>query len=435
MKQYKYQLNDTVLYDYQYIQRHLTEMAAKGWRLDKISTLGVWRYRRAEPAPIRYEVTYAPSASAYNSRPTAQEEALTDICEEAGWVKVASMAQLHIYCNEDPDATPLETDELSRIRTLRKSMNRHFVPSYLLMIALFVVQLWMQLSNVFKWPTTTLSSPLMVGNLAMLSLAILCYIAMIGGYLRWVHRAEQTARDGLSVPECVFYRRFRFVLWFVIVAYVALLLLTAELWIVGSILLMAAAALAATSFTIDLCKEMGAPKWANIAVPFLVTFLVMMLVWPIIFGFWDTASLTEEPEVPAELPLTITDLLDTGEELTTVAYEESSSPLASRTRFWQEAEDSGLTLSYTIVDTDFGFAYDLCLHDMEQDFMASADFWSNGIISTNQGSLWDAEYVRQAPGDFNDRWFICWEGRIVNLRTSWPLTEAQIAVIAEALKP
>lgn len=436
MKNIKFEILDVALYDYQYIQRHLTEMAASGWRLEKIGSFGNWHYRRCEPAQVRYEVTYAPSASTYNSRPTEAEEALADLCADAGWSKVASVAQLHIYCNENINATPLETDEFTRIQTLKKAMNRHFVPQYLLMIVLFIVQLAMHIHNVFRWPSRTLSSPLMVGNLALMSVAILAYAGMIFGYLHWVRRAEQAVLDGLSVPESAFYRRFRFALWFIILSYLALLLLSAELWLAGASLIFAALALTASGFTMNCCKEMGAPKWVNILVPFLVTFFALALTMPVIFGFLDTVSLSEEPEHPESLPLMLSDLLE-AENAERTILEESASPIASYTRYWdqQEGTERDLTLSYTIIDTKLDFAWELCLNEQEQQFLQSASYLSNGVISLNQGELWDAEYARHAPGDYNDRWLICWEGRIVSLKATWPMTDEQIAIAAELLKP
>lgn len=432
MKNVKYELLDFALYDYQFVQRHLTELAAKGWRLEKVSSFGVWHYRRAEPAKVRYEVTYAPSASAYNSRPTAQEEALADICAEAGWVKTASVAQLHIYCNEDPNATPLETDELSRIRTLRKAMNRHFVPQYLLLAALFVLQFAMHLLNAIRWPVTAFSSPLMVGNLVFMPTLVLIYLAIIGGYLHWVRRAERAAAEGLVVPECVFYRHFRFVLWLFLAGYLTVLLMSAGLWILGAVLAFAAVAVAVTGFTMHCCKEMGAPKWVNILVPFLATFLALMLLMPLIFGAMDTAYLSEEPEHPESLPLMLSDL--TGEENTErTILEESASPLATYCRYRDESE--AFDLAYTIIDTKVGFAWELCLNYQEQQFLDSATIFTGSVITLNQGNLWGAEYARRAPGEGYDRWLICWEDRIVSLRANWTLTDEQIAIAAELLNP
>lgn len=433
MKQHKYEFPDVALFDYQYIQRHLSEMAAKGWRLDKINSMGIWRYRRSEPAVLRYEVTYAPSASAYNSRPTDQEEALSDICAEAGWEKVASTAQLHVYCNEEPNAIPVETDELSRISTLRRAMNRHFIPSQLLLVLLFLMQFGGHVNTLLQWPSNTLSSPPSVGILIMLPTMSLCFLIMIIGYFFWVRRAEQAARDGLPVPECLFYRRFRIVLWGMLAVYlvgiVSALNAMAAVATFGMVLLI----ILFVSFSLECCKALNAPRWVNIAAPFLVSFLALMLVMPMVFVFLDSAP--DEPELPETLPLVLADVLDTDAEYITVTYEEASSLLASKLYLWQEDGDSGQEISYTIIDTDLGFAYDMCLREQEQNFMQSASWSSNGVVNVNQSQVWDAEYARQATGDYSERWLICWEGRIVSLRTSWPLTEEQIIRIKDALMP
>ena len=127
MKDVKYKLIDTLLYDYSLIEEKLTQLSAEGWHLEKLGTLA-WKFRRGESKQVRYAVTYAPSASAFNSRPTEAEEDLADLCAQAGWVRIANQAQLHVYRNDDPNAVPLETDEGERLKTIRRSMKKHFFP-------------------------------------------------------------------------------------------------------------------------------------------------------------------------------------------------------------------------------------------------------------------------------------------------------------------
>ena len=432
MKDHKRQLLDVALFDYQYIQRHLTGMAAKGWRLEKISSFGLWHYRRSYPAEVRYEVTYAPSASAYNSRPTEDEEALTDLCAEAGWERVATLAQMHVYCNEDPNATPLETDELTRIATLRRAMNRHFVPQYLLVAVLFAVQFAMQLYNVIRWPVSTLSSNLMVGNLILMPTIVLSYLALIGGYLLWVRRAENAAENGLTVPECVFYRRFRWVLWLVVVGYIALLLLSCGMGILGAVLIYATVALGLTGVTMNITKSMGAPKWVNIAVPFVVCFLGIMLLTPLIFGI--VGSTLPDPNQNAEdpLPLTLTQL--TGETDTNdLVIEQGSSFLLTYTYYFDSGEEE--SISCTLADVHCPLFYDLILNEQEQDYLNPSFYNGDEIRSAELRETFGAEYARRTIGSDFDRLFICWEDRILFLHATWPMTDEQIATTAELLKP
>lgn len=431
MKDRKLELLDYALYDYQYLQRHLQEKAAEGWQLEKISTFGILHYRRREPADIRYEVTYAPSASAYNSRPTESEEALSDLCAEAGWVKVASIAQLHIYSNTDPKATPIETDELTRIETLKAAMNRHFVPGQLLMVGLFVLQFLMQVSNVRRWPLTTLSSNMMLCMLFFFPCTALSFLAMVLGYYHWVRRAERAAERGEPVPECLFYRRFRFVLWALIACYAATLLLSAGFGIIAVVIIIAAVTFGVTGFTMTATKSMGAPKWANILVPFVTAFVILMVLMPLLMGWLDAASLQENPVVPEDLPLVLSDLTEVQDSDPMV--DESTSILLSHTRYSEWSEDLGI-LGYTIVDVHFDPVYELCLNYQEKQFLNSAS-WIVADVLGNQGQLWGADYARKATETSRDRWFICWEDRIVTLTVPFPMTDEQIAIAAEALRP
>ena len=436
MKQRKYELFDTALYDYQYIQSHLTEMAAKGWRLDMISTLGFWRYRRSEPAHVRYEVTYAPSGSAYNSRPTVQEEILSDLCAEAGWVKVAALAQLHIYCNENPDATPLETDEPARIRNIRQSMKKSFVREQVLLIVLFLIQLHMQVSTLLRWPTRTLTSPLSAGNVLMIGCVALLFSVNLAAYFIWIRRAEKAVDAGLPCPGSSFYRKFRYVLWAFILAYIMILLCSAQLWFVGGALAIGFGNVLVTRGVMELCKKKGAPKWANIAIPFVVSVVLTAVPLTLLILSADSLSLdlTDAPAAE-EAPLALRDFGLSEDRQTPEVMDSTDSFLGSYRRYWDETADGETRLRYTVTDMDLDPLYDLCQKEQEQDFMEQADWASNGEIILNQGQLWGAEYARHAPGDHNDRWLICWENRIVELYTSWPLTEEQIQIAAELLRP
>ena len=79
MKNTKYMVIDAQLYDYAYVEEKLTRLAAEGWHLETVGNM-LWTFRRGEPRAVRYAVTFAPSASVYNSRLTEEEEDLADLC-------------------------------------------------------------------------------------------------------------------------------------------------------------------------------------------------------------------------------------------------------------------------------------------------------------------------------------------------------------------
>ena len=431
MKDVKYKLIDTLLYDYSLIEEKLIQLSAEGWHLEKLGTL-CWKFRRGEPKQVRYAVTYAPSASAFNSRPTPAEEDLSDLCAQAGWERVANLAQLHVYRNEDPNAIPLETDEAERLKTIRKSMKRHFFPTELLLIAVFLMQFFMHLTTLIRYPGRTLSSPMMITTLGMsLFVALIHGVLAVNGLL-WLRRAQQCVDDGEPIPVNRFYRRFRWVIWAFLILYLLCLLWTVGLGFLSWVLLTSAAVLFVTAGGIALCKRLNAPRWVNMVVPAGLCALVVAVLIPLLIISMDRMTVSEDLPPAESLPLMLSDL--TG-ETNTERYipEESSTFLCSYGRYWDTVGED-VRLSYTIVDVKCPLFYDTLLNEQEQQFMQSSMYSYLPIDGELRDRL-DAEYVRHSANNLGDRWLLCWDSRIVYLKATWILTEAQLEVIADTLKP
>ena len=431
MRDTKYILIDTLIYDYSLIERQLTKLAAEGWHLEKIGTLG-WKFRRGEQKAVRYAITYAPSASAFNSRPTEAEEDLSDLCAQAGWVRVATMAQLHVYRNEDPNATPLETDERERLKNIRKTMKKHFFPMEALMVLIFLMQFFMHFHTLTTYPGRTLSSPMMLSTLATILFVVLIHaVLMVSGAL-WLRRARRAVDDGEPIPENRFYRKFRWVIWAFLILYLLCLFWTVGLGFLAWVILTSAAVILVTAGGISLCKKLGAPKWVNMLVPAGLCALVMAILIPLLIFSMDSVFENEILPTAEEIPLTLTQLTgETGTER--YILEEQSSILSAYARYWDGDTDE-IRLSYTIVDVKCPLFYDMLLNEQEQEFMQSS-LYSYLPIDGALRDQFDAEYVRHAANNMGDYWLICWDTRIVRLRSSLMLTEEQIATIVDALKP
>lgn len=208
MKNVKYILNDNDPYDYHRLQEKLTRFAAEGWHLEKISNL-MMKFRRGEPKQVRYEITYAAAASAYNSQPTEEEQDLAVLCAEAGWELAAAYAQLQIYRNEDPNAPPLETDEVEKYQNIRRNIMKHQIPQQLMMIALFAAQFLLHGSSLLQKPASILSSSMMVLVLAGCVGIVIEYSILLAGGLLWLRKAGRAVEEGLPIPPNLFYRRDR----------------------------------------------------------------------------------------------------------------------------------------------------------------------------------------------------------------------------------
>ena len=169
MKDLKYRWNTLCLYDYRGVEEHLSAMAAKGWRLEKAGN-ALWKYRRAEPASLRYAVTYNAGASQFNPGPTEGQESLEELCNAAGWTKVCDWFQMQIFSTEDTDAVPLETDEALRLENIHRSLGKSFLLTNLILLALGLFMSFSFLGTLFVKPLRVLerSGSLISGPLFVL---------------------------------------------------------------------------------------------------------------------------------------------------------------------------------------------------------------------------------------------------------------------------
>ena len=130
---------------YSYLDRtaitaHLSDMAAQGWMLEKLGAWG-WRYRRTEPKKLRFAVTFFPAASQFDAVPSEMLETYRDYCAAAGWQLAAESAQVQVFCTEDENAVPIETDPAVELGSIRKSAKKGFIGSYWALLTLSLLQI------------------------------------------------------------------------------------------------------------------------------------------------------------------------------------------------------------------------------------------------------------------------------------------------------
>lgn len=191
----KREIPNYLLFDYEAVEEHLEKMAAKGWRLVAAGT-NVWKYRQAEPAKVKYAVTYAPDASVYDSEPTENQKTLADFCAREGWVKVSDWAQAQIFISEKENPVPIETDEEIRLEVIKSAMKKNFIPSNVVLTIIMAFNLWRVASVFFYNPLTYLSSWLMLLSLTFAFAAFMMVAANLAGYFIWVRKSERSIEEG-----------------------------------------------------------------------------------------------------------------------------------------------------------------------------------------------------------------------------------------------
>lgn len=194
MKQRRHRRETFSLYDRTHIARHLEKMARQGWMLERIGTaFGWWHYRRIEPKPIRFAVSYRAGADLYDPAPTPEQETFYDLCAHDGWTLAASYRELQIFYNERPDPVPLETDPVVEVENIRRVALRGILPGIIAgLILLGLAVLCFLLCS----PEELLEMPELFLLLPASVLFLILFLSELLICLRWLRRAGRAAQEG-----------------------------------------------------------------------------------------------------------------------------------------------------------------------------------------------------------------------------------------------
>ena len=467
MKNATYRRNPYCLYDYRGVEEHLSTMAAQGWRLEKAGTT-FWKYRRADPANLRYAVTYSDSASQYNPGPTEDQRFLADLCAAAGWTKVSDWFQMQIFSTEDPDAVPLETDEALRLENIHRSMKKNFIPvnTVLLFLMLFLSRdflLALATGNLYK--LLSRNTVLLIGPLALALVAFQLYT--LCAYFLWRRRSlRSVAEGGVCLPAGRGYRRGNLAMGILLLTLAPAYLLLelglgnggAALYFVLYMVLFRLIHLVVLKTT-SLLRKRQVSKTANIAWTLAVdAVLCAALLGGLLYGRvflgwfsdglpagetyeyrdrqWDVSPRQDFPLTQAEL---------TGEE-----YGHVHRQLENRGSFfipvWNYSETALLRDGPKVCELDYTL-WELSSPRMRQflmeDLLKDEVYRYKGITMLTMQyrpedpAPWRAEAVYRHfwnEGAVNT-WLLVWPGRVARIRTENAPTEEQKALIAARLAP
>ena len=215
MGDYKYQIATFNLFDYAGVEKHLESMAAKGWRFDSIGSI-FWKYKKAEPAKLKYSVTYIPESSEFDPEPLEKQKDIEAYCEEAGWKKAGNWMQMQIFCSENQDAVPIETDEELRLNYIHKSMKKNFLTSHLLLFFVFLINMGTQFSTAKRNPVEFLSDSIRLWTCGIMLWGILLLLFDVVYYYIWMRSAKWAVTEGYRCPEPKGYRYWNRLGWCVL---------------------------------------------------------------------------------------------------------------------------------------------------------------------------------------------------------------------------
>lgn len=460
MRTTKREMNFYSIYDRAGLEKHLEEMAAKGWMLDKIGQY-LWYYRRSEPRNIRFAVSYFPSASVFDPAPSEKQETYREFCEHSGWKLAGASAQLEVYWNEDENAVPLATDPLVEIQTIHKTAIKTVILSNVLLLLIVIMNLVRSVQFYYR---NTIDSLLSDSNfwitIAMAFAGVFCIMELVR-YFAWYFKAKKMAEceERFFTPKRTIQFTTGMITVFLVLFVIGFLSFALdESMLVGAIIIGYTLLIFAIVYGIKyVLKVKKASTNVNRTVTLISCFVVSMIVTSAAtFLIFRNADITEQEahkvvgtyehagwnfEVYAdEIPLYIEDFTYV-EDVEYYYYKEveESSALkqvsARQEKVGYEVEAP--ELSYAIIDVKIPALYDNCVDY----FLREASRYNDEIEYREiQDESWEANTVYRLyeGSEYMDTYLLCYENRIVRVSLydyDMENNPATAKIISEKVKP
>lgn len=464
MKELKRRLETFSFYDHTGIEKHLEDMAEKGWLLSKTNRF-FWVYRRIEPKKLHFAVTYYPKASEFDPEPLEGQMIYRDYSERSGWNFVCQSAQMKIFYNEEDETTPMETDPVVEVQTIHKAAKKNFLPSYFILLALSVLQATLFVSELLGDPIGLLSSTTQLSTGFCWALLFLICMVELCGYYRWHRKAVKAAENGefLDTRSHALFQKIGLAAAVIALIYVFINVISVGDRMMQTIYTLMLAYMITLIVVVNavkkLMKRKKASRTANLTVTLIVdVVLAFVMMGAIVFGtlkasqagLFNPGAETYEHNGSTwilyqdELPLYVEDLQDVKFDgyIRENRHDESIF-LGQKVVRQHPRHDTGNPvnvpeMSYTLTIIKVPALYDLCKESILN--KRSDTVVEEGIIFVDHyeeidAAPWLAEEAYQlhwSEGILN-KYLLCYEDRIVEIDFDWEPTETQMRIVAEKL--
>ena len=446
---------------YQNTERKLEKLVARGLFLKDCGSY-FWTFQKGEPKRLKYTVTCFPEGSVFNPYVTDNQQTYLDLAKAAGWSFVAQLNQLQIFSSEMENPIPFETDEQEKYNNIKKCMNRNFLPSMIVLILLFALNLVLQLNSLKSDPIDFLSSSNQLVSVFMMMMVMLYELYSVIDYFIWCKRAEKTIACGgkcsdlKGTAQKIVDFIFMSIIIFGSIGYL-LFCLNFEISWFGLMMCIIQMPILLFIFwsSIQYLKKKRASALINKLISFTVLilanfgYLAMMMLLILKFGFttsvdseyrtvsWQiNATSSHEYKLYNDaIPLTCEDLYGT------IAYdyysyekEIDNTIFLAKSSYRQEslpAKDAPPEIAYEILEPKFKFVYHLAKKQLLEiptwrEYM-SFKALENNIFGTAEA--YQKYYDNEPTGDY----ILFFEDKIMTLAMEVPVTTEQVYTIKEKL--
>ena len=456
MKPKKRRLEYYSFYNHTGIEKHLTEMAQKGWMLEAISNL-YWTYRKIEPKNIHFCVTYYPRGSDFDPEPSEDQQTFHDFCAHTGWQLACTWHQMQVFYNEKESSIPLETDPVMEVDTLHRACKKNFLPSFYSMLALGILMGEYTLVRIFYDPIGLLtSSSQMLTGFAYICVLAISLVELVT-YFSWYKKARRAAQDGLFVdtPSTAGFQKCIVVLLMIGMVWWLTNLLAADdpllFWVAVAMLgYMFVVILAVNGIKQGLKKakvSRGMNRFVTLAACFILPLIMTGLVTYGFISLNRTGAFERKPQDDMSIPLSLSDFMEIN-EMDYTEYDRTNETTLLQQRVVNHhaslhAMEAGNaeSLRYIITTVKVPFLYKWCAEQIFWDEDESNNGIPEGhrsIYKETDASYWgaDAAYrLYHEEGWWRNTYLLYYDDRIIEIHFSWEPTEDDMAIVNQKLNP
>ena len=186
--------NMYAVYESELLEKHLENLAAKGWILEKVGQSGFW-LKKSEPRNLHYCVDI-PSVQRKRGGSNDYLQPYYEMCEEAGWTFVGTNMHIHIFATEDPIVAPIHTDPSVRFEAAESYLKGQSAGAILVLVLMAAIVL------------PSLPRVIQMGDARMIFVGIVLILGVVitgeslHSYFRWrrIHEQAMTTGDW-NVPK------------------------------------------------------------------------------------------------------------------------------------------------------------------------------------------------------------------------------------------
>lgn len=453
MKEIKRRMELVSFYDRSAIEQRLEAMSQQGWMIEQPGSY-LWRYRRMEPTKLRFAVTYFPAASDFDPGPTDAQRQMEEYCARDGWIPAVRWGQMQIFYNERENPTPIETDAVTQVETIHRTMRKNMWAHYVL-LALCIYQLGFCILQMFSDPVDFLATPSSLNMMLMWLLLPVAPLRELFCYFSWRRRARAAAEQGefLEIKtkrgESVILLGISILVTAAVFASIPARPWFFPLWLGVTLFIILMVQLAKRHM-----KRKGISRNVNrtvsVALSVSLAFVLLAgLTFSIVrHGLWDTREPVGTYEkygldrrvYADEIPLRIEDLITPLPVDWSTERQTDETFLLSRTEYiqWPLSEERGIPdLEYTVTEVKAPFLYEFCKRGLThpEDEVRNGQVVLEDHYEPSDPAPWSAQeaYRLYFSSGYLNRYLLCYENCFVELRFDWEPTVQQMAVVAETL--